>query len=260
MALSRPFLVCDTPLPHVLRVQLSRPEKKNALTRGTMADLGAIIRAAENDDDVWVFFLTSAVPGVFSSGADITAGSMSDPAVGFDELAQAIYSFSKLFAIAVPGIAVGVGVTILPHADLVWCSDSATFFTPFGRLALVPEMASSVTFPALMGASLATEVLLGGRTLTAQEALRCGLVSDVVPAGTLEAEALQRISRLVELPSAKRSISEFKRLFSAPRIDAIQKAHAIEVAALRARFNAGDPVDAVLRFLTSKTASASPRL
>lgn len=269
MAQSKPYLDCDAPIPHLLRVRFNRPQKKNALTRGCMADLGKILRAADCDADIWAVLLTSSVPGVFCSGADISGDTgMTDPAVGFDELAQAVYSFSKLLAVAVSGLAIGVAVTILPHADIVWCSDEASFMTPFGRLALVPEMASSITFPVLMGPSLATEVLLGSRTLSAAEALRCGLVSRVIPAASLHSEAVERLRSILTLPSAKDSVLEFKRLLAAPRAETIQRAHVAEVASLRARFDAGHPISAVLEFLASKEAArtkihggqATPRL
>lgn len=266
MAASRPFLDVDSPAPHVRRVSINNPAKKNAISRATMLDFAKIIREADKDDDVYVLLITSRIPGVFSSGADVSSG-VTDPGEGFDELARAVYTFSKLLAVAVNGLAVGVAVTLIAHADLAWCTEGARFFTPFGRLALVPELASSLLFPARLGRPLATEVLLAGRPLTSAEALRCGLVAGVVAdEAALEAAALACIARIIGQHAAKRSVITFKRLFRAPDADAVLRTHAEELRELRARFADGEPVEAVLRFFEERQAgrtessAAVPRL
>lgn len=264
MATSRPFLDVDSPAPHVLRVSINNPGKKNAISRSTMHDFARIIREADRDDDVYVLLITSRVPGVFSSGADVSAG-ITDPGDGFDEFARAIYSFSKLIAVAVNGLAVGVAVTLIAHADLAWCTEEARFFTPFGRLALVPELASSLLFPARLGRPLATEVLLAGRPLTASEALRCGLVASVVAnEAALEATALACAARISGQHAAQRSVKTFKRLLHASEAAAVLQTHDDELRELRARFTDGEPIEAVLRFFEERQAGrgseATPRL
>lgn len=64
---------------------------------------------------------------------------------------DAIIDFPKLFVVGVNGSAVGIGVTMLPLADFVYCVPNSTFVTPFTKLALIPEACSSYTFPKLMG-------------------------------------------------------------------------------------------------------------
>ena len=265
----RTYLDVDTPVPHVLRVCINNPSKKNALSRATMRDLADIIHAADAHEDVWILLLASKVQGVFSSGADVSSD-ITDPAEGFDDLARAVYSFKKLFAVAINGLSVGVAVTLTAHADLAWCTAGSKFFTPFGRLALVPEFASSLLFPLRMGRPLATQVLLAGKALSSDDALRCGLVASILPTEeALEAEALTCAATIVGQHAAQRSITTFKRLLRGPpQGDSdVLWAHTEELRELRARFTDGEPLDAVMRFFTERQAArdtaqagASPRL
>lgn len=110
---------------------------------------------------------------------------------------------------AVNGPAVGIGVTLLPHCDVVFASTTATFWTPFARIAVVPEFCSSVLFPAVMvrfqacmcaiakavivqGISRANEMLLLGKQFNAQEAHASGLVSALYPPADLMANVWRR--------------------------------------------------------------------
>lgn len=250
---SRPFLDVDRPATGVLRVCINNPAKRNAISRVTMRHLAELLKGAEAQDDILVFLLTSKVPGVFSSGADISAD-ITDPGDGFDELVRALVSFPKILAIAVNGLAVGVAVTILGHADLAWCTEGARFTTPFGRLALAPEASSSLVFPARLGRPLATEVLLTGRPLTSGDALRCGLVASVLAnEAALEAEALACAARISSLHAARRTVAVFKRLFNAPVSAALLGAHEGELRELRSRFVDGEPVEAALRYFEERS-------
>lgn len=92
---------------------------------------------------------------------------------------MAVLRFPKILVAAVNGPAVGIGVTLLPHCDLVYSSASATFWVPFLRIAVVPEFGSSLTFPRIMGQAVAGDMLLNSRILTSDEALQWGLVSEL---------------------------------------------------------------------------------
>lgn len=87
----------------------------------------------------------------------------------FAALVDTLIDFEKPLAALVNGPAIGIGVTILPHADFVWSSDDATFRTPFTQIGLVPEACSSYLLPQILGSSNANEILLFGTTFTAQE-------------------------------------------------------------------------------------------
>ncbi len=93
---------------------------------------------------------------------------------------MALLAFEKVFVAAVNGPAVGIGVTLLMHCDLVYCTNTATFWVPFTRIALVPEFCSSVTFVEAMGMSHANELLLLGKKIDSERAVLDRIVSGIV--------------------------------------------------------------------------------
>jgi len=102
---------------------------------------------------------------------------------------------------AVQGLAVGVGTTMLLHCDHVVASADVRFSTPFVNLGLVPEAASSLLAPRLMGHQRAFELLVMGRPLDAAAALTCGLVNAVVPPADVEVEAMKAAHHIAALPA-----------------------------------------------------------
>ncbi|CAI5506630.1 unnamed protein product [Closterium sp. Naga37s-1] len=129
---------------------------------------------------------------------------------------RGVLRFSKILVAAVNGPAIGIGVTLLPHCDLVFAADSATFWVPFLRIALVPEFGSSVTLVQLLGQPLANDLLLTSRVLSADEACRNGLVSRVFPDGTLQSEVLAILSDIQQQALVQQSLPIFKRMLRQP--------------------------------------------
>lgn len=189
----------------LLHVTLARADKRNALTRVMYEDLTRCAEHAQASDDVRAL-LIDAEGDMFCAGNDIAdfakatadtreAGS-AGPALTF---IKALMALDKPIVMAVQGQATGIGTTMLLHADLVVAAESARFFTAFIDLALVPEAGSSLIFPALIGRQNAARLLLAGDTLTADEALRMGLVAYCVP----DAELAERAAALCEKLCAK---------------------------------------------------------
>ncbi|GJP53226.1 hypothetical protein CLOM_g12404 [Closterium sp. NIES-68] len=129
---------------------------------------------------------------------------------------RGVLRFSKILVAAVNGPAIGIGVTLLPHCDLVFAADSATFWVPFLRIALVPEFGSSVTLPQLLGRALANDLLLTSRVLSADEACRNGLVSRVFPDEILQSEVLAILSDIQQEALFQKSLPLFKRMLRQP--------------------------------------------
>ncbi len=163
-------------------VTLHRPEKKNAITQAMYQAMADAIRSYGTDNSLRALVITG-VGDSFTAGNDLmdfASGNRSDhdtPPVG--QFLDAISSCPKPLIAAVNGMAIGVGLTMLLHCDLVYAGKSATFSAPFVKLGLVPEAASSMLLPASVGMAIANDILLAGRTLSADEAHQYGLVARV---------------------------------------------------------------------------------
>ncbi len=186
-------------------VRINRPEKKNALTRAMYDTMTAALKEAETDDAVAVNLIIGA-GGVFCAGNDITdfakrATDLGRPG-GASSLIQTLPTLAKPVVAAVDGLAIGVGVTMLFHCDLVYASPRASFRTPFLDLGLVMEAGSSYLAPSIMGHQRAFELLCLGEPYDADAGLRAGFVNRVIPAEDLEAEALKAAGRLAAKPRA----------------------------------------------------------
>lgn len=167
----------------IILVALHRPQVKNAFNDDQYRDLTNLLIAVERDKSSHAIVLTGT-GSYFSSGADLTSFDLESEAKTQDKpsgifMVQLIH-FPKLFCAAVNGPAIGIGVTLLMHCDLVYCTQGATFWTPFTRIALVPEFCSSVLFPERMGLTNANEMLLMGRQIDAEQALRYNIISRII--------------------------------------------------------------------------------
>ena len=126
-----------------------------------------------------------------------TGGALGAPILRF---LYALARCEKPLVAAVQGNAVGIGTTMLMHCDHVVAASDARFATPFVGLGLVPEAASSLIAPRLMGQARAFSLLVMGRPLSAEEAKAAGIVNTVVAAGAVEAEAMQAARAIAALP------------------------------------------------------------
>jgi enoyl-CoA hydratase/carnithine racemase len=191
----------------IATLRLNRPEKKNAITHAMYAALADALIEADRDEAVRALLLCGA-GGNFTAGNDLADFANRPPAFGDAPSARflrAIAQFKKPLVAAVDGNAVGVGVTMLLHCDLIYASDRAKLRLPFVDLGLVPEAGSSLLLPRLVGHQRAAELLLLCDSLDGARAHELGLVNAVLPAAELEAHAQQICARLArKAPSALR--------------------------------------------------------
>jgi enoyl-CoA hydratase/carnithine racemase len=187
-------------------IRLLRAYKKNALT-GPMYDaMSAALDAAEKGDAIAAHvFIGSG--GVFTAGNDINdfvrrARDGSQDVAPSQMFIQRLPKVTRPMIAAVDGLAVGIGVTLLLHCDLVYATPAASFRTPFVDLGLIQEAGSSVLGPARLGYARAFELFGLGEPWTAARAAEAGLVNAVVPAAELEAKALAAARRLAAKPRA----------------------------------------------------------
>jgi len=186
----------------VLTLTMNRPEKKNALTQDMYAALADNVVAAQSDPDIRVILLTGTGDsftagndmGDFASAGNGPRGENELPPVG--RYLQAILKSEKPIIAAVNGLAIGVGVTMLLHCDLVYASPNATFKTPFVDLGLVPEAGSSLLLPKLIGTQKANDMFLLGTKVSAEDAEKMGLVCSIFTEDTLLEEVATRAKAL----------------------------------------------------------------
>jgi enoyl-CoA hydratase/carnithine racemase len=179
----------------VLTLTLNRPEKKNALTKAMYQTLADAIDAAAGDAEVRCI-LIQGEGDMFTAGNDLSDFAAAGAAEGdetreHNPLLDALARARTPLVAAVHGRAVGVGVTMLLHCDLVFVADDALLTTPFVNLALVPEAASSLTLPARIGHVRAFSMFVLGEAVDAQKAVAWGIANAAVPRAELRARARQ---------------------------------------------------------------------
>lgn len=194
----------------VLTLRLARPEKRNAITVAMYAALADGLAAAHTDSGVRAVVL-AAEGAHFTAGNDL-ADFVTTPPDGPDSpvfrFLHALAGATRPVVAAVQGQAVGVGTTMLLHCDMVVAADDARFRMPFVDLALVPEAASSLLVPRLLGHARAAEMLLLGEAIDAATALAWGLVNRVVPAGGEYAAAMALAARLADKPPGAMALAK----------------------------------------------------
>lgn len=237
----------------ILNIGINRPEKKNALTGDMYAALADGLEQAERDDAVRVILLHGK-GGAFTGGNDLEdflkkpwKGQAMPPAVRF---IRAVAGAKKPVVAAVQGLAVGVGTTILLHCDLVYASDDAKFIMPFINLGIVPEAASTVLLPGLIGRQRAMELFLLGTPLSAQRAHEFGLVNTVTPPDAVLSTATAAARQLAEKPAgAVRACKELvKRAYQAE----VDRALSEEVAVISERLDSPETKEALSAFLEKR--------
>jgi len=241
----------------VATIEIARPEKKNALTVEMYQAMADALNAARADQAVRAVLLTGQ-PGIFTSGNDIEDFMQRRPGEGGADPAEApVFRFmhallecDKPVVAAVTGAAIGVGVTLLLHCDFVYVSDEARLAMPFVGLGLVPEFASSLLVPQLMGQRRAAEKLLLGEPFTAEQAVDCGIANAVLPAAEVVRHARRVAERFNTLPPG--AVCEAKRLMRAPQREQVLAAIRSESELFGARLRSPEAIEAFTAFFQKR--------
>lgn len=213
---------------HVMVLRMNRPEAKNAFSPNMLARMAEAWETANDDDDVRCVILTGSGT-VFCAGADLKA-MMSNPPPD-DHYAQRFhqdagmawkallrhYRLTKPLIAAVEGPAIAGGTEILQATDIRVAGDTATFGVAEVRRGLFPLGGSTVRLRRQIPYTVAAELLLTGRTVSAAEALDMGLIGSVVPAGTALDRARELAAMIcangpVAVRAVKRSLTETEGL------------------------------------------------
>jgi 2-(1,2-epoxy-1,2-dihydrophenyl)acetyl-CoA isomerase len=179
----------------VATLTLDRPEALNALTVPVKVALREALESIAGDRAVRAVILTGA-GRAFCAGQDLAEREGPDAAPlevevreRYNPIVRALRSMPQPVIAAVNGVAAGAGASLAFACDLRIAAEGARFVLAFGRIGLVPDSGASWFLPRLVGAARAAELALVGDPVTAEDALRIGLVSRVVPGATLLGEA-----------------------------------------------------------------------
>lgn len=178
----------------VLTVTFNRADKKNAITQAMYASLAEAVEGARADDAVRVILFRGGGDS-FSAGNDIgdfiALGSQTAKATDMAvfRFLKALAEFDKPAVAAVRGRAVGIGLTLLLHCDMVVVAEDALLSVPFINLALAPEAASTLLLPAVIGHQRAFEMFALGEPITGAQAVAWGLANRAVASASVDMEA-----------------------------------------------------------------------
>lgn len=236
----------------ITRIELNRPEKKNALSPEMYAAMAKALTDADADAKVRAV-LIHGQSGCFTSGNDVkdflelTRGPADSPASGF---LRAVSTAKKPLVAAVGGPAVGIGTTMLLHCDLVYAAPNARLQMPFVPLGLLPEAASSLLLPAMAGYRRAAEMLLLGGPFSAEKALAAGIVTEIVPEGELLERAREAALALAALPPA--SVRMTKELMKRGLAQAVQERMTEELGLFGERLRSPEAKEALSAFMEKR--------
>lgn len=185
----------------VLTVVFDRADKKNAITQAMYTALADATEMAKADDAVRVILFRSEGDS-FSAGNDIadfiaigqTEGDLVE--MGVFRFLKALADLDKPAVAAVRGRAVGIGLTLLLHCDMVVVAEDALLSVPFVNLALAPEAASSLLLPRVLGHQRAFELFALGEAIDGRTALAWGLANRAVAADQVETTAAELAAKL----------------------------------------------------------------
>ena len=236
----------------ILRVQLNRPTKRNAMTSAMYLALASIFNEAANDENTRAVLWHGAGDS-FCAGNDIEDFLKNPPGPGESPqagLMNAFVNFDKPVVVAVQGAAIGGGTTMLTHCDFIYAGESAKFQMPFVNLAVVPEFGSSCSVPARIGHVRAAELILLGAPFDARRAAELGLVTQVLSDKDVLARATETAAKLAAKPAA--ALQASKRLMKQPFREQIKAAMKAENEEFSALVRSEDAKEALTAFLEKR--------
>ncbi len=206
----------------VATIRLHRPAKRNAITTAMYVELASALTTLGADPAVRVVVLTGS-GGSFTAGNDL-ADMQATNDLGRDSpprrFLDALVELPQVLVVGVDGPAIGIGTTLLLHADLVYATRASVFAMPFVALGLVPEAASTLLLPAVVGHARAAAMMLLGERIDAAVAEQWGLVSGLVDGGQAELDDHLRgvTAALAGAPPA--ALAHTRSLLRAHRVEA----------------------------------------
>lgn len=228
---------------------INRPNRKNALNHEAYSGLIKAFQYAQEKPEIRGLCIRG-VGNTFCSGNDLMdfvndpPTSENSPVIQFLKI---LCTFPKPLVAAVQGAAIGIGTTMLLHCDLVYATTSALFQTPFVKLGLCPEAASSCLLPKVIGLHHAMDMLLTGRKIDATTALQWGLITEIFETESFDTTLEQRLDALAALPPEALRVT--KSLVRSPFVAQVQEAMEQEIIAFSKRLTSPEALEAMQAFL-----------
>ena len=235
----------------VLTITMNRPERRNAMNEDAFRAVGEAFARAQRDPKVATVLLTGAGDD-FSSGLDLTAppGRRSDGPPAFESMMDAICALEKPLVAAVRGCAIGYGMTVLFHCDVVYVGESVRMRMPFANLGLVTEAAACYMAPLVIGQKQAAELLYTADWVDAARAVEYGIATRAYPDDRVLTEATAKARQMAQWPTS--SLVEMKRMLKSFHRDRIREARALEGAGMAKLFGSPENKEAIQAFIEKR--------
>lgn len=247
----------------VLRITINRPDALNALSSEVLVQLAAALELAAADSEARAVVVTGAGDRAFIAGADIKEMSTKSPREG-REFAKAGHCITRLIEemdkpviAAINGVALGGGCEVALACDVRLASEKARLGQPEVNLGIMPGWGGTVRLSRIVGEGIAREIIFSGRTVSAEEALRIGLVNAVFAPDKLAEEAVQMATTMAG--RAPLAISYAKRSMSRARSLDTEAATELEADLFALCFATEDQKEGMAAFIEKRTASFQGR-
>jgi len=243
----------------VATITLARPEAMNAATFDMDEEMQDAVRRADGDPDVGCILLTGAGKA-FCAGDDVTKAwgdprmektlaELAGPNPPMTPFIELVLGIDTPAVAAVNGVALGSGMDIALVCDVIVASERARFGQLYVKVGLMPDVLGLWLLPQIVGRSRASEMLMTGEIIEAQEALRIGLVSRVVAGDELMPSALETARRIAaNPPQALRHVKQGLRLAAGRRADELGEVATFVGHGLAHLFTTEDHTEAAAAF------------
>lgn len=240
----------------ILMATLARPEALNALNKDSLDSLSQLADFVAGDEGTRVLILTGKGEKAFVAGADIKGfeGMSGEGAAEFAKFGQSVFTklsrLEKPVLAAVNGFALGGGLELALACDLILASEKAKFALPECKLGLIPGFGGTVRLPRLVGTAKALEMALTGNMISAEEALRVGLVVKVVPHGEVLKSAIELAQTMVA--RAPIALNLIKRSIFEGQGQTVERAQGLEAQLFGEVFKTADKAEGVRAFIEGR--------
>lgn len=239
----------------VLTITMNRPERLNAWTPQMGAEMAAAIEQANSDNDIVAIVVTGAGRG-FCAGADMEAVFQAQIDGAEEDRTPldwvGLMRRSKPIIAAINGPSIGVGLSQVMSMDHIVAAEGAKISLRFVKIGVVPELASSHLVPMRVGFGKASELMLTGKTILAEEAAEIGLIDRVVPPDMLMDAAYEMAHAMGDNPQA--SLAFTKQLLTANMSEtSLEDVQRLELRLLNQAYAEPEHKEAIAAFLEKRT-------